>query len=259
MSMIAAARSIRPPRSPPRRSNRARCRLPTSRSASVRSANSPRSVSRAASSGVTLGGVDLGRQVEDEAEVPLEDVERLDAAHRAVAGNDHVRLEAAQPGERLERALDRSHHDERGPAVEHQIAGEQDLALGQPGDDVVRRVRRGADVVQLDLGVVGPHVDVLVEREHRRRQLAGRPQSGDVEDAVVVTDPGLDDHLPAAGVADDRRRVGQVVAVGVVAVVVGVDEHADRLRRHPGDGVEERPGAALRGAAVDGDDAVGAR
>ena len=44
----------------------------------------------------------------------------------------------------------------------------------------------------------------------------------------------------------------------VVAVVVGVDEHANRLRRDAGERLEERPGAALGGAGVDGDDAVGA-
>ena len=51
------------------------------------------------------GGVDLGGQVEHEAVVALDDVERLDAAHRAVAGHDDVGLEAADPLERVERAL----------------------------------------------------------------------------------------------------------------------------------------------------------
>ena len=43
----------------------------------------------------------------------------------------------------------------------------------------------------------------------------------------------------------------------VVAVVVGVDQRADRLGGAGGDGVEERPGAPLGGAGVDGHDALG--
>ena len=58
-------------------------------------------------------------------------------------------------------------------------------------------------------------------------------------------------------VADDRRRCGQIVAMGVVAMMVGVD---DRLNGSVGHGchrIEERPGAGLGRRRVDQNHTVG--
>jgi hypothetical protein len=59
-------------------------------------------------------------------------------------------------------------------------------------------------------------------------------------------------------VRDDHRRAGQqAVAVGVVAVQMGVDQVADRqARRCLLDGVEQGTGAFCGGAGVDDDGVV---
>jgi hypothetical protein len=88
-------------------------------------------------------------------------------------------------------------------------------------------VRGAADVPHLAAQVVHPQRDAVGVGEERRRDLDLAPVDGR-PDARPVRLARRDDLLTGALVRDDRRAGEQVVAVGVVPVVVGVDERAHR-------------------------------
>ena len=119
--------------------------------------------------------------------------------------------------------------EERGAPVEGEVASEQHPPLGDPDDRVVVGV--GAHPEMPDLA----RVDVGPERR--------RPWRAPAADSVA--DPF---------VADDRGGFEQVVAERVVAMVMRVDEGADRLCRDGPDALDQRSGARLGGARVHGDD-----
>jgi hypothetical protein len=108
-----------------------------------------------------------------------------------------------------------------------------------------------ADVVQLDPQVVDEHVEPVGEGDEGRLELEVAPL--DVgEDARPVRVPESEHVLPAPLVADHRRGAEHVVAVGVVAVVMGVDQGPHRAVGHAPHRLHEGAGPALRRAAVDG-------
>ena len=168
---------------------------------------------------------------------------------RTSAPKRRIRSSAAsEPG-------DRAHHHERRAAVEDQVAGEQDASLRKPGDHVVRRVGR-TDELQLHFPVVHVEVQVVVEADERWRHL--EPPPVDTREKVRGDVPAVDHLLTAPVVADDRRGGHEVVAVGVVAVMMGVDERAQRPRRHRLDRVDQRTGTPLGEAGVDDGHSVAA-
>ena len=194
-------------------------------------------------------GLALASDPLHEFEVPSELIEHLGTAHRAVPGHDRGRRRTrASRSTESSDPDDRSHHDERRAAVEHEVAGEQHRAIRDPRDDVVRRVR-GPDVLQRDLEVVDPHREVIVERDERRPHLDLAPLDPRPQ---ALRDRTRREHLvPAQLVTDNRGGGQQPVAVGVVAVMVSVHEDPHRGARHSGQRVEERAGAPLGRAGVD--------
>jgi hypothetical protein len=113
---------------------------------------------------------------------------------------------------------------------EQQVTGEQRAFLGQPRDQVSGGVGRAAGVQQVD----PPATDMQAQRGTDRdvRKPAGdRPP---VRHRVPQRRAAVDDRVdpqpfPHLGVPEDhRRRREQAVAVGVVAVLVGVDRHPYR-------------------------------
>ena len=133
-------------------------------------------------------------------------------------------------------------------ARERQVAGEEDLLLGQPDADVVGGVGRSHDL-ELDGELAQVQGDVAADGEVRRAydqvavvggQLLGRLQ------------PGAQDTLAAEVVADDRRRRRQEpVAVRVVRVVVGVHRDPRTAFGDPGHLGEQGAVALLRRRRVD--------
>ena len=91
----------------------------------------------------------------------------------------HDRLCPQRPHEGLENvdgAGHRAHEHEWRPAVEHEVAAEEDRAFGQPDDRVVGGVGGVANVVDLARHVVNPYGHCVAVGEKRRRQL-NAPQS----------------------------------------------------------------------------------
>jgi hypothetical protein len=75
----------------------------------------------------------------------------------------------------------------------------------------------------------------------------------------VSVQKGADQELAAdVVVGDDRGSVEQVVAVGVVAVVMGVDQRPHRSLRDRVDRIEVVQGPALRRTGVDADHTLAA-
>jgi hypothetical protein len=103
---------------------------------------------------------------------------------------------------------------------EGQVAGEEHPPLWDPGHDVVGGVGRRPDVVELDEQVVDVEVEPVGEGDERCHVEV--PEVDRREHAFPAGVPEGQDLLPAQPVADDRRWPEEVVAVGVVAVVVGV-------------------------------------
>ena len=109
-----------------------------------------------------------------------------------------------------------------------------------------------------DLARAEPHDEVRVGDEVGQRH-GGDPclqlRSDAVAEQVEVVGPD-----PAADVAvgdDDRSGVTQrLVAAGVIEMIVGVDDVADRPGRQPADLGDERLGRVEREEAVDHQDAV---
>ena len=116
-------------------------------------------------------------------------------------------------------------------------------------------MRRGAHVPQLRSQVTGVHRDAVGEGEERRVEGQTTP--------VAVVPVGQwpwraerDGLLARSVVTDDRGLGEQAVAEGVVAVVMGVDDGADRRGRHVRDGLPVGARAPLGRARVDADDAL---
>ncbi len=169
MSLRAASTSMGAPRSSPPSSAYARCRFPTTRSASSRSVYRPRSVSRAGLERRDAGGAAPDRKVLHEAEVAQDVVDEPGAGHWAVTGHDHLRAQWLDDSlEDLDGSLDGAHHEKRCAAVEQQISAEEQGTLRDPDDRVVRGVRRHADVQDLAAQVVGPDGHVRLEGQERR-------------------------------------------------------------------------------------------
>jgi len=135
------------------------------------------------------------------------------------------------------------------PPVEHQVAGEDDLGVGQPHDKVAEGVG-GADELQLHAHGTDVQGQAVLEGEGRR---------DDLEVAVVGTgeqggrdEPGPQHLLPAQAVPHDLRAGQQPIAQGVVGVMMGVDHGPHRLvAAHAGHGGQQRAVAALGGGGVD--------
>ena len=123
-----------------------------------------------------------------------------------------------------EGAGEAAHDDEGGAAVEDDVSAEEDPLLWEPGDDVVGGVG-GADVDELDFGVAGVDGEAVSEDDVGRGDDDLAPV--DVWPEGLGAESGCDDFFAAHFVADDVDVSEDEVAVGVVAVVVGVDEGAD--------------------------------
>jgi cobyrinic acid a,c-diamide synthase len=198
------------------------------------------------------GGAALRRQADDEPQVAEHRLDELGAADRPVAGNDRA---GAQPRQEVLQDVDGAQHragqQERGAAVEDQVPAEHHGALGDPHHDVVGRVGRPARVQQLAAQVIGPQGDLVGEGEERQGEfqvpvVGVGPHSGVVREAQQA-------HLgPRPLVGDDRGPGEQPVAGGVVGMMMGVDQRAHRRPGDAADGGQERPGAPLGGARVDG-------
>jgi hypothetical protein len=120
-----------------------------------------------------------------------------------------------------------------------------------------------ADVPGLDLQLVHPQRQAVTERDRRRPQRDVAPF--DSREDRLDSEPGRQHPLATALVPDDRRRRRQhEVAPGVVAVLVSVDERADRQSGHLAYRVQQGTGPALGvariyqrdGAAADDEGAV---
>src|SRR5579872_5664649 len=98
-------------------------------------------------------------------------------------------------------------------------------------------MRRRADVVQLHAQVIYPQGDAVFKGEKWRRRLQLTPvQRG--PDSGWRRHRSPQDFLTTQWVANDGRPRQQTIAVGVVAVVVGIDEGADWLLRYAGNRLE---------------------
>ncbi len=124
-------------------------------------------------------------------------------------------------------------------------------------DRVVRGVRRGAHVADVAAQVVRPQRDALGIGQERRGGFQVTPVHLG-PDSGRRRHRGVQDPLAASFVADDGGAAHQVVAVRMVAVMMGVDQRADRFTRDRLDGVQVGAGAPFRRGGVDADHAVAA-
>ena len=197
----------------------------------------------------------LPREVLHEAQVGEHVVDDLGTADRAVTGDQGPGAERAQHGlEHLDPAADRAHQRERGAAVEQQVAGEHHVTVGDEDDGIVRGMRRGADVADLAAQVAGPQGDAVGVGQERRGRLEVAPVHLG-PDAGRRRHRGVEHGLAAPLVTDDGGAAHQVVAVRVIAVVVGVDQRPHRFFCDCPDGVQVGAGAPLGGGGVDADHA----
>ena len=86
-----------------------------------------------------------------------------------------------------------------------------------------------ADVVQLDTQIVDPHGQTVLERDERRQQDADRPNRSLSRYPAGGGKGNAEDLFATQRVADDGRQRQQAVAMRVVAVVMGVDQRANRF------------------------------
>ena len=107
-----------------------------------------------------------------------------------------------------------------------------------------------ADMPRLDLQLVHPQRQAVTERDRRRAQHDVAPF--DARKDRLRPEPGRQHALAAALMPDDRRRRRQhEVAPRVVAMLVGVDQCADRQFGHAVDRVQQRTCPALGVARID--------
>ena len=142
-------------------------------------------------------------------------------------------------------------------SVEGEIPGEQKLTLRQPDHRVVGGVGR-SNIVQLHPEVVDEQVETLLEGDERRGQFQVSP-SHSREQGVQRVQAGLDDGLPAQLVRDDGGAAKEVVSVGVVAVVMRVDQSSDGQVGYSPDGLKKGPRSCLGKAGVNNGNRVAAR
>ena len=173
-----------------------------------------------------------------------------------MAWDDGDGFEGAQRIECTQASCSRTHEDERSSAVEYEVARVEHPLGRQPGNDIVRRVSRVSDGMQFDQRVVGPQIETRLEGDRWRAELKTAPV-GLLERALVPLDPSSRCGFAAEAMADDRRWRGQAVAVGVVAMMMGVDNGLNRSIGHRPDGPEQRPSSLLRRARIDEHDTVG--
>ena len=208
---------------------------------------------RAASSGVRPAACASRATSVDERGVGGEGVEQpghlVAPAHRAVSRDEDLRLQLAQDRERARVAGEAALGEERLAPGEGEVAREQDALRWQPDDDVAAGVG-GSDVPQQHLALAEMQGERVGEGEVGRADLQmpvvrpGEHLRGD--------QAGGEDVLPAGDVPDDRGLGGQQpVAVGVVAVVVGVHRGPRRPGRHPPDRGQQGTVARLGGRGVD--------
>ena len=117
------------------------------------------------------------------------------------------------------------------PPLEQQVAAEEDTTFGDPHDRVVGRVRRRADVGHLALEVVGVDLHLVGERQERWSERDVPPVDLVPHRGQSLRTTELHDELADALPTDDGGTLEQEVAVGVITVVVGVDQGADRRAR----------------------------
>ena len=222
MSMNPANGSTPSPSGCPSSSAYARRRFATSRSLSGSAAYSPRSVFRAASNGVQPRRVRLLGDLGHEPHVPLGLVEGGRVGHRPVPRYDGLGAQLAQQRQRPQGTAQRPHQEERRPALEDQVPREQHPPVRQPYDGVADGVRdAGVDDLGLDVADVERHT--VVVRQVRALDV-DVPEVGLRPQQMEVLPAG--EGLAAAGRVRDEGggRREEAVAVGVVPVVVGVDQ-----------------------------------
>src|SRR5205823_2788978 len=95
----------------------------------------------------------------------------------------------------------------------------------------------------------------LVEGDERGSHLEFAPLHRS-EDGVESADARTQHALAAATVADDGRFRQEAVAVGVVAVLMSVDQRSNRLARDTANSPHESRRPPFGGASIDGNGAV---
>src|SRR5664280_737111 len=176
------------------------------------------------------------------------------STYRAVTRHQHVGLQRPYRRQRAQETGEAAFEQKRLAAVEGQVAGEDHTVVGQPRQHVAPGVRR-ADVNQLYLATTQVQGKPVGERNVGRADLqlavvgAGEQLRGDQSGSQHV--------LAAVHMPDHRGRGRQQpVAVGVVAVVVGVHQRPrSRRTRHLGDPGQQRTVAGLRRCGVDHEEA----
>src|SRR5437763_15806350 len=98
-------------------------------------------------------------------------------------------------------------------------------------------MRWSTDEAQLDQAVANVKVEAVVEDEGRRPDREVTPVDL-AEDRLEAANGLVANTFAAVAVTDDDCVGEQAVAVGVVAMVMGVDERLHRWRRDAADGVE---------------------
>ena len=186
----------------------------------------------------------------DELEVTVNRLDRLGPAHGAVTRHDRLSAKRPQLRQRLPSTADGPLHEKRGAPIEDEIAAEEHTPLRYPDDGVVQGVGGRANMADLADKIIDVHANPVLKGEEWRRQFDRPPVDVGPEGCRLRLAP-RGHPLAYAVMGDDGGAVEQVVAEGVVAVMMRVDEGAHGSRSDRRNRPEIRLGPQRRRTGID--------